>query len=416
MITRRAALKTAAAGSAATAMSYYGQYAVAQTSQPIRIGVMTPLSGPAETSGRAVKAGCEIAVAQINKAGGVKGRPLALEFRDDKANVAQATAAARELLGMGVNLLTGPNSSGVVAALGPVMQQENGVLISTLASAASINHENFNPNVFRASETTYARMRGLAQIAAQKHRDLRKWSGIIPDTDFGRSSWAVFAAALKEFIPATGGAAPEILDPVVVPLFSSDYKSFITAAMKIPFEGLFHATYGADSITLFQQARPFGLTKKAKAIFDSGNEFVVAKAMKGQTPTWWGSIFWYHENHKDNAISNALYKDYAASFTDMPPEGYIAEAHADIYAFAAAIEKAGSTETPAVIKALKGLEWDTATGRRIMRAEDNQAIKDIEAIYVEASDGASGWSVKDSAKVGGGKMIEPPSPGKKLEL
>ncbi|MGO4835613.1 ABC transporter substrate-binding protein, partial [Rhizobiaceae sp. 2RAB30] len=335
-------------------------------------------------------------MAQINKAGGVLGRQLALEFRDDKANVQQATAASRELLGMGINLLTGTNSSGVVAALGAVMQQENGILLSTLASAASINHENFNPNVFRAGETPYARMRGLAQIAAQKHGDLKTWSGIIPDTDFGRSSWAVFSSALKEFVPAAGGAEPEIIDPVVVPLFSSDYKTFITAAMKIPFEGLFHATYGADSITLFNQARPFGLTQKAKVIFDSGNEFVVAKAMKSQTPAWWGSIFWYHDNNKDDPVSQALLKDFEAISDNMPPEGYIAEAHADIYAFAKAIQKAGSTETQAVVAALKGLEWETATGRRVMRAEDNQAIKDVEAVYVEPSDNPAGWAVKDA--------------------
>ncbi|MBX3529437.1 MAG: ABC transporter substrate-binding protein [Rhizobiaceae bacterium] len=416
MVSRRTILKTAAVGVGAATLNYYGRYAVAQTNDPIRIGVMTPLSGPAETSGLAVKAGAEIAVAQINKAGGIKGRPLALEFRDDKANVAQATAAARELLGMGINLLTGSNSSGVVAALGPVMQQENGVLISTLASAASINHENYNPNVFRAGETPYARMRGLAQIAAQKHKDLRSWSGIIPDTDFGRSSWAVFSSALKEFIPAAGGAAPEILDPVVVPLFSPDYKNFITALMRVPFEGLFQATYGADSITLFNQARPYGLVQKAKAIFDSGNEFVVAKAMKNQTPAWWGSIFWYHDNHKDNPIAQALYNDFDAISDNMPPEGYVAEAHADIYAYAKAVEKAGSTETPAVVAALKGLEWQTATGRRFMRPEDNQAIKDIEAVYVEPADNAAGWRVADAAKVAGDSMIEPPTPGQKLEM
>ncbi len=409
MVTRRTVLKGAAASAAA--LSYYGQFSVVRANEPIRIGVMTPLSGPAETSGRAVKAGVEIAAAQINAKGGVGGRQLQLEFRDDKANVQQATAVARELLGMGVNLLTGSNSSGVVAALGPVMEQEGGVLISTLASAASLNHENYNPHVFRASETPYARMRGLARIASQQDGELKKWSGIIPDTDFGHSSWETFTDGLKEYFPSD----VEILDPIVVPLFSNDYKSFIAQAMKVPFEGLFHATYGADSITLFQQARPYGLTQKAKAIYDSGNEFVVAKAMKDQTPSWWGSIFWYHENYKDNPVSNALYDDYAATHDDLPPEGYIAEAHADILAFAKAIELAGSSETDAVIEALKGMEWETATGMRKMRAEDNQAIKDIEAVYIEPSDNENGWTVSAYDRVDGAPLIEPPSPGKKLE-
>ncbi|MEW5423330.1 ABC transporter substrate-binding protein [Amorphus sp. 3PC139-8] len=414
MVTRRTVLKGAAAS--AVALSSYGRWSVGYAADnPIRIGVMTPLSGPAETSGRSVKAGVEIAAAQINAEGGVLGRPIQLEFRDDKANVAQATAMAHELLGSGVNLLTGSNSSSVVAALGPVMQQENGVLIGTLASAASLNHENYNPNVFRASETPYARMRGLAQIASKQSGDLKRWSGIIPDTDFGHSSWETFVGGLKEFFPSEAGVEPEILDPIVVPLFSSDYKSYIADAMKTPFEGLFHATYGADSVTLFQQARPYGLTKKAKAIYDSGNEFVVAKAMKEHTPAWWGSIFWYYGNHEDNPMSNALYEDYAAKYNDLPPEGYIAEGHADIYAFAKAIETAGSTETAAVIDALKGMEWETATGIRTMRAEDNQAIKTIEAVYIEPADNENGWTISAADKVPGGDLIEPPSPGKKLE-
>lgn len=414
MITRRRLMQTAAAGAGATALSYYGKYAVAQTNEPIRIGIATPLSGPAETTGIALRTGFEIAVEQINEAGGVLGRPLELVLRDDKSNVQQANAVVRELLGMGVNLITGTNSSGVAAALGPVVQQENGVLLTSVASAASLNHENYNPNVFRISETPSARFAGLAQIAAQKNKDLKKWSAIISDTDFGYSSWAAFSSTLSKMMVAEGGEAPEILDPIVVPLFSSDYKTYIAAAMRVPFEGLFQATYGADSITLFSQARAYGLTKKAKAIYDSGNEFVVAKSMKQQTPEWWTSIFWYHENNKNNPISQGLYDRYAARGNPLPPEGYVGEAHADIYALAAAIEKAGSTETEAVIAALRGLEFDTVTGPRRIRPEDNQAVKSIEAVFISAADNDAGWAVTDQAKVDGEQIIEPPSPGEKL--
>ena len=414
MITRRKLMQTAAVGLGASALSHYGRYAVAQTNEPIRIGIATPLSGPGETTGIALRAGFEIAVDQINSAGGVLGRPLELVLRDDKANAQQANAVVRELLGMGVNLITGTNSSGVAAALAPVVEQENGVLLLSLASAASLNHENYNPHMFRISETPTARFTGLAQIAARKNKDLKRWGAIIPDTDFGHSSWAAFSSSLRRMIPEEGGEEPEILDPIVVPLFSNDYKTYITAAMRVPFEGLFHATYGADSITLFSQARPYGLTQKAKAIYDSGNEFVVAKAMKTQTPEWWTSIFWYHENHPDNPLSQALYEEYSRRNNVLPPEGYVGEAHADIYALAAAIEKAGSTETGPVIEALKGLEFDTVTGPRKIRPEDNQAIKDIEAVYIKPSDNESGWEVSDQAKVDGAPMIEPPSPGEKL--
>jgi branched-chain amino acid transport system substrate-binding protein len=93
--TRRHVLQLGAAGASALALP---QLALAQ-SGPLRIGLITPLSGPQEFIGTYVKNGAEVAVDQINKAGGILGRQVALEIRDDKANPAAALAAARELLG-----------------------------------------------------------------------------------------------------------------------------------------------------------------------------------------------------------------------------------------------------------------------------------------------------------------------------
>ena len=135
----------------------------AQQKEPIRIGLITPLSGPQEFLGSYVKHGAEVAVDQLNKAGGVMGRPLALVMRDDKANPTAAASAARELMADGINLHIGSISSATVLALGPVMQQDGGILVTSGAGTEKMNHENYSPNVFRVGDSPDTRARGEAR-------------------------------------------------------------------------------------------------------------------------------------------------------------------------------------------------------------------------------------------------------------
>lgn len=383
---------------------------------PIRLGVVTPLSGPQEFVGIFVKQGAEIAVEQVNAAGGVLGRPLALEFRDDKVNPALASTVTRELLGLGINLQLGTISSAVALAMGPLMEKEGGVVITCGAGTEKLNHENYSPNVFRPGDSPYMRGRGKVKLMAERKPDITKWSGIIPDHEYGRTTWGIFVDGLLEFYPAIAKKKPEIIDPIIVPYGQSDYKNFITQAMRSPADAFYNSTYGGDSITLFQQARPFGLFQK-KYMVDSANEFIVAAAMKAQVPPHWTGIHWYFATNKDNPLSNTFYNDYVAKFSNKWPMGWAAEAHAAVLAYVAAINKAKSTGTPAIIQALKGLTWDTVTGKRTMRAEDNQAIKDVEYIYIEPDTTSDvGFKVTDYVKVDGNTVIDPATPGKAVVL
>ncbi len=412
-LNRRTLLETSAAGLATFA---YGRFAVGQTREPIRIGVLTALSGPGEPAGRSIKLGAEIAAAQINKAGGINGRPLTLEFRDDKGNVAQAIAMARELLGSGINLLTGTSQSAIALALGPVMQQEGGIMVGSIAASDKINHQNYSPNYIRASESPLARFNGLAKVASQKFPNVRKWSGIIPDYEYGHASWAMFVDGLLKAYSQLGGAAPQIIAPIVAPFGTADYKTFIANAMRNEFDGFFMGAFGNDSITFYQQARPYGLLNRVKAIFDGGNEFVVSKALKKNSPPAWSATYWYPENNKGVAQSDALIADYKAQGGKMPPEGVLAEGHADILLYAKAISVAKSTETAAVLQAMKGLVWETATGKRTIRGEDNQAIRDAEFVFSVPEDNEDGFKVSDFVKLPGADLAEPPTPGKALNL
>lgn len=410
--TRRQLLQYGAAGASALALP---QLALAQ-SGPLRIGLITPLSGPQEFIGTYVKNGAEVAVDQINKAGGILGRQVALEIRDDKANPAAALAAARELLGMGVNLHVGGISSAVVLALAPVMAQEKGVHLTCGAGTEKLNHEAYSENMFRPGDSPDARGRAQARLMAEKYPNVTRWTGLIPDHEYGRTMWSIFVDGLLEFYPAIAKKKPEILDPILMPYGVSDYRNGITAALRVQADGCFNATYGGDAITMFQQARGFGLMQRYKVVCDAANEFLVARGMKQQLPPQWTGMHYYAAANKGNAMSDRFVADYLAKTKDPEPLGWAAEAHSAIYALARAAEKGKSTETKSMIASLKGLTWDTVTGPRTMRAEDNQAVKDVELVFLEPASGEKGYAVTQYVKVDGKASILPPAPGQKLKL
>jgi branched-chain amino acid transport system substrate-binding protein len=401
---------------AATASSFALPSLARAEGTPLKIGLITPLSGPQEFIGSYVKNGAEVAVAQINAAGGILGRPVLLEIRDDKANPAAALAVARELLGAGINLHIGGISSAVVLALAPVMEQEKGVFLTCGAGTDKMNHEAYSPNLFRPGDSPDSRGRAQARLMAEKYPHITRWTGLIPDHEYGRTTWSVFVDGLLEFYPAIAHKKPEILEPILMPYGVPDYRNSITAALRQTADGCYNSSYGGDAITMFQQARGFGLMQRYKVVCDAANEFLVARALKQQLPPHWTGMHYYAAANKGNPMSDRFVADYQAKTQDAEPLGWAAEAHAAIYALAKAIEKGQSTATAAVITNLKGLTWDTVTGPRTMRAADNQAIKDVELVYIEPAATDKGYAVTQYVKVDGKSVLLPATPGQKLKL
>jgi branched-chain amino acid transport system substrate-binding protein len=414
---RRQVLKTLGGGMAAGA-SLLGASTWAQTPQPIRIGFVSSLTGAQAPLGQPMLLGAQIAVDQINGAGGVNGRKLELVVRDDKAKPTDATVAARELAGSGVNLICGVVSSSVALAISALLEQEKALLMTCAAHSDKLTKENFVRNYFRVTDNPYMRQRALAKMAAERYAAVDRWSGIIPDHEYGRTTWTCFQDGLLEFFPSVAKKKPSITEPIKTPYGASDYRSGITAAMTSPAEGFMVSAYGGDAVTLYKQAEPFGFFKKAKVIIDSANEFIVAKAMKQDLPEMWVGSHWSAGAFEDVAISRQLQAEAARRTGDKNPEGFVSEGHAAVTAYARAIQAAGGkTDIDAVIPALESISFDTATGTRRFRKEDHQAIKPVVMFRVKGSPkSATGFEVLEYLRIPGEDVIDPPTPGKPLQL
>jgi branched-chain amino acid transport system substrate-binding protein len=379
------------------------------------MGCITSLSGAQEIIGRPILIGGQIAAAQINARGGLLGKRIEIVERDDKADPTQALTVGRELIGSGVNLLFGIVTSPAALALTAITEPSNAVLTICAASSDKLNHEAFSTHTFRVCDQTYMRQHAQAKLAAERFPNVTKWGAIIPDVEYGRSALAAFSDGLAKYYPQNSGKTVTMADPVLTRFGASDFKTQISTLMSMDIDGLFNAVYGGDMITLLQQSRPYGLVKKLKAIFDSGAEFYIPKALGKNTPdTLWTAMHWYYGGYQDLPLGKALYDDYVAKTGDKYPIGFVNEGHSAVLAYAAAASKAGTTESAAVVAAMAGMTFDTAKGLVTFRKEDHQAICDVNFVRFQTTDNEPGWKVAEFIRYGGADVIEPPTPGKPL--
>ncbi|WP_413906267.1 ABC transporter substrate-binding protein [Candidatus Skiveiella danica] len=143
--------------------------AQAQTG-PIRVGVVTPLSGTYAGIGQQVKWGLDLAAKEINTGGGVMGRQIELIYEDEEANPAVAVQKAEKLFQVGkVDFLTGTVNSGSTLAVGQVAERNNRLIATTVSFADSITSDKCSANVFRVNARAGMQSAALADwMAATK--------------------------------------------------------------------------------------------------------------------------------------------------------------------------------------------------------------------------------------------------------
>ena len=164
---------------------------------PIRVGVVTPLSGTYAGIGQQVKWGLDLAAAQINAAGGVMGRKLELVYEDEEANPAVATQKAEKLFQVGkVDFLTGTVNSGSTLAVGQVAERNNRLIATTVSFADSITADKCSPNVFRVNARAGMQSAALADWMASTQKNANVFY-LGPDYEMGRSTVAAFKAAAE---------------------------------------------------------------------------------------------------------------------------------------------------------------------------------------------------------------------------
>ncbi|MDB5842637.1 MAG: branched-chain amino acid transporter substrate-binding protein [Herminiimonas sp.] len=377
---------------ALAALAGFSGIAAAQSAAPIRIGIVTPLSGTYASIGQQVKWGVELATREVNDAGGVMGRKIELLFEDEEANPAVATQKAEKLFQSSkVDFLAGTVNSGATLAVGQVAERNDRLIATSVSFSDAITGDKCSPNVFRVNARAGQQSAALAEwLPAAKPNAKVFYLG--PDYEMGRSTVAAFRSAAEKKGAKTAGE-------VFPPLDNKDYSSFFGQIRAARPDVLYSSTAGNDTVRLFSQMSEYGLMKGLTIVGASGtvtsqNMGAIAKAAEGFLT---GVGYSLEADTPENKKFIAAFK--AANKAD--PDLYGADSYGLIYFYKAAVEKAKSTETDKLRTAMRGLEWSTPQGNKTMRAGDHQAIQDM--FVVKLTDG----KFKIANRIAGAAAIGP---------
>src|SRR5688572_132044 len=219
---------------------------------PIKVGVVTPLSGSYAPIGKQVRWGAELAIKEINAAGGVNGRPFELLFEDEEANPPVAVRKSEKLLQQDkVDLLTGTVNSGSTLAVGQVAERNDRILVTTVSYAPSITGAQCSPNVFRVNANAFMQSNALTAWLI-KSAPGKRYFFLGPDYEMGRSTISAF----QEDIKRLGGTDVGATFP---PLGAKDFTPYVGQIRAARPDVIMTATAGNDTVRLLTQLKEYGI-------------------------------------------------------------------------------------------------------------------------------------------------------------
>jgi branched-chain amino acid transport system substrate-binding protein len=341
---------------------------------PIKIGVVTPLSGTYTPIGQQVKMGLELATKEVNAAGGIMGRKVELIFEDEEANPAVATQKAEKLFQVSnVDFLTGTVNSGSTLAVGQLAERNNKLIATTVSFADSITGDKCSPNVFRVNARAGMQSAALAAWLAKDKPNANVFF-IGPDYEMGRSTVAAFKKAAEE-------KGAKSVGEIFAPLDNKDYSPYFGQVRAAKPNVIYTSVAGNDTVRLLTQMSEYGVNKGVTLVGASGtvtsqNITAIGSAAEGYV-TGVG-----YSAKADTPANKKFLTAFQAEFKTAP-DLYGTDSYGLIYFYKGAVEKAKSTETDKVRAAMKDLEWATPQGMKKMRAGDHQAMQEMYAVKIE---------------------------------
>ena len=357
----------------AVALSFGASLVLAQ-SGPIKIGVVTPLSGTYTPIGEQVKMGLDLAAKEINAAGGINGKKIDLIYEDEEANPAVATQKAEKLFQVEkVDFLTGTVNSGSTLAVGQLAERNNKLIATTVSFADSITADKCSPNVFRVNAR--AGMQSAA-LAAWVDKEIPKANifFIGPDYEMGRSTVSAFKRASTE-------KGAKDVGEVFAPLDNKDYSPYFGQVRAAKPNVIYTSVAGNDTVRLFTQMDEYGVNKGVTIVGASGTVTSQNMGAIGKSANGFVTGVGYSPK-LDNPANKKFVADFQKAYNKLP-DLYGADSYGLLYFYKAAVEKAKSTETDKVRNAMNDLSWQTPQGTKKMRAGDHQAMQDMFAVRVE---------------------------------
>jgi len=339
----------------------------AEAAEPIKIGILDPLSGPYKTSSIHDVHGATVAMEMYNKRGGVLGRQVTLIEADDASNVQTAVRLANKLLKEDrVDVLMGTFNGEIALAVADLAKQENRLFMVTGSYHMDLTGPRCNSHTFVYMPNARMLAHAVAPQIAKVYGT--RWYMITAETVDGKTALQAMSEALK----AQNG---EIVGQASTPFGTTDFTSALTEARAAKPTVIILNLYGWDLVNALKAYTKLELLKDKIGVGGLvGGEQIGRPLGYGNNAGIWGLVW----DAKINTEGSKRFIQGVIDKYNHTPTSRCYHGYAAMIQILEAMRRAGTIDTAALIKELEGHEFDgLKEGRSFFRAWDHQHVQDI---------------------------------------
>ncbi|MFC4273275.1 ABC transporter substrate-binding protein [Sneathiella chungangensis] len=349
---------------ATVAASAIGMPAIA-AGKTIKVGAVQPFSGGLELFGNQAKMGLDLAVAEINAAGGILGHDVEILYEDNKTDPKTSVEKAKKLIERDeVIAISGPITSAGRDAMAATMERgKTPLLYATNYEGGICNRYLFSfntvPNQDTAPLIPYLKEEGIGDSYYMFGADY-----VWPRNMFKTA---------KGIIADIGGSTlGEEYTPFGVKDFAPIIRKIADSGAKI----LLFALPGADGITFIKQAEEFGLTKTMKIAFLGFAETYLGAFGPGKGEGMYAGVPMVASS-PEPGVQDFVAKIRKAAGDDAVVSFYVMTHYNSLIALKGGIEKAGKVDREAAIDGMAGLSFTIPTGPAMITEDDHHTAMNM---------------------------------------
>jgi branched-chain amino acid transport system substrate-binding protein len=323
--------------------------------------------------------GWQLALEEINNAGGVMGKKIEVISRDDQGKPGEAVKVAEELVRKDkVALLMGSFFSNVGLAVTDFAGRNKVLYIAAEPLSDAVVWAKGNRYTFRLRPSTYMQAAMLA-IDASKN-PAKRWATIAPNYAYGKDAVASFKKVLKAKRPDV-----EFVAEQWPALFKINAGAEIQALADSKPEAVYNVTFGSDLAKFVREGKLRGFFKNVFMVSLLSGEPEYLDPLKDEAPEGWlvTGYPWYEIK---TPIHTKFVEAYQKKFNDYPRTGSVVGYNV-MYSVYHLLKKAGTTDTEKMVDTMEGLTFDSIVGPITYRKIDHQSTMGAYVGYTALKDG-----------------------------
>jgi branched-chain amino acid transport system substrate-binding protein len=313
------------------------------------VAVVGPITGQYASFGAQMKNGGELAVEDINAAGGVLGKNLDLEFGDDACDPKQAVAVANQMTGNNVALVAGHYCSGSSIPASKVYAEANIVQISPASTNPAFTDNRAGPNIYRVCGRD-DQQGGVAGKYIASHFSDKKVAFVHDKTAYGKGLADETKKAMNE-----AGKQEAMYEAITAG--EKDYSALVSKLKQANIDLVYFGGYHTEAGLIIRQMRDQGMN----TILMGGDALITQEFWSITGPAGEGTLMTFSPDPRKNPAAAEVVKRFKDK--GIEPEGYVLYTYAALQAWKQAAEKAKSIESADVVKAMNDTEFDTVIGK-----------------------------------------------------